>query len=736
MKGFVRGMLLVGSLAGGLPSVSVAQKGDPVLTVRTVGGQTTFRIGERIPLELSFTATELKRYEMTNAGYDRNGRMNYESFSVSPSSGWVDPLEAYFSNGSFMGGGLFNEVALGPQPVVIPLNLNEWVRFDQPGTYRVTVNSSRVNDTTKGRLFSGKGGVPVTSNTLELEIVEATPEWKEQRLKEILQAKDSPPRSEAEQKRQREASSDLRFLGTDSAILQMAAGLRVEGHDCFDCAFGLMGLPGSKRDYALQAMSRQMADPQFAISSLFLTTLAVLRSGDSSEPEVRQRYQEESWRSALAALPHKEGKARALTVEMLESYRPPAITPEMKAQMDAVMSSSLAGLPDERQALQLDWNWDGIRAGVGVAELERIATLPSEVSEDKSVFYGGRSELKAVALRRWYKIDPDAAMRAAMAEVGSARPSLKASQLYFLPKQSMPQLETVWADGLAKGDTDSTVLLGLMVRFGVGAAVAQVEGLLDKALEKPDCTWEAAALGYVVKFDPDRAGPLLDRALDVRGPENSGCRRWVLQEIGPYAHGLVVTKAAVKALSDPDHRVAINALLYLDSYGGKEAQNPVWERYVQWSDAWSGKQEELDARSRSSVEDSWVEEGLGQDLAQTLVQGQGWVADKELISRVSARCVGEQICALVKQAAAASLMPVRVSVSETEGKMSGTVAQYGPQSLDLLVEKAAQFPDGTKFVLVPGLPQNTDQKALEDEVKAQFRAKGLKLEVEQTRADK
>src|ERR1700677_4079269 len=233
-------MLLVGAVSAGLPGLCAAQKGGPVLAVRTVGGQTTFRIGERIPLELSFAATETKRYEMTNAGYDRSGRMGYESFSVNPSSGWADPLEKYFANGEFMGGGLFNIVPLEPKPVLILLNLNEWMRFDEPGTYRVTVSSSRVNDSTKGELFRGNGGVPLTSNTLELQIVAATPEWQAQRLKEILQAKDSPTPTEVEQKRQQDAVRDLRFLGTDGAIMQMAANLRAEGADCFDCAFGLM----------------------------------------------------------------------------------------------------------------------------------------------------------------------------------------------------------------------------------------------------------------------------------------------------------------------------------------------------------------------------------------------------------------------------------------------------------------------------------------------------------------
>jgi hypothetical protein len=46
-----------------------------------------------------------------------------------------------------MGGGLFGLGVLSPAPTEIHLNLNEWIRFDQPGSYIVVVTSHRVADT-------------------------------------------------------------------------------------------------------------------------------------------------------------------------------------------------------------------------------------------------------------------------------------------------------------------------------------------------------------------------------------------------------------------------------------------------------------------------------------------------------------------------------------------------------------------------------------------------------------
>jgi hypothetical protein len=84
-----------------------AEDASPLLQVRTADGRTLYHVGERIPLTLSFTGPENKRFETNMASYDRSGRMEYEEFNVTPASGWVDPLHVYFgSSGGYMGGGL------------------------------------------------------------------------------------------------------------------------------------------------------------------------------------------------------------------------------------------------------------------------------------------------------------------------------------------------------------------------------------------------------------------------------------------------------------------------------------------------------------------------------------------------------------------------------------------------------------------------------------------------------
>src|ERR1035437_469868 len=100
------------------------------LQVFTATGQTTFRMGERIPLVFSFTGPNDKSFTISLRNYDRSGRLTLEDFAVSPSTGWADPLAQFFAFNAGIWGGLYNTDSLSQKPIVRSENLNEWVRFD------------------------------------------------------------------------------------------------------------------------------------------------------------------------------------------------------------------------------------------------------------------------------------------------------------------------------------------------------------------------------------------------------------------------------------------------------------------------------------------------------------------------------------------------------------------------------------------------------------------------------
>src|SRR4030095_9660874 len=156
---------------------------DPnvVLKVSIANHQREFRMGEPIPLQLSFSSTVKNRYQINMAQYDRSGRMEYEHFTVSPAQGAVDPLVTY----NWGGGGLTSFQFLSSAPWTIKLNLNEWLRFTQPGEYRLIISSSRVAVRDSS---SPLGASPVTarSNEITLKIVAADAVWQKRIFKDAV----------------------------------------------------------------------------------------------------------------------------------------------------------------------------------------------------------------------------------------------------------------------------------------------------------------------------------------------------------------------------------------------------------------------------------------------------------------------------------------------------------------------------------------------------------------------
>ena len=78
-----------------------------------------------------------KRFVVDGATYDRSGRLTIDEFLVEPNDAVIDPMLDYFAaSGGFIGGGIRAMGVLGEKPFVVKLDLNEWLRFEKPGSTR------------------------------------------------------------------------------------------------------------------------------------------------------------------------------------------------------------------------------------------------------------------------------------------------------------------------------------------------------------------------------------------------------------------------------------------------------------------------------------------------------------------------------------------------------------------------------------------------------------------------
>lgn len=199
------------------------------------------------------------------------------------------------------------------------LNLNEWVGFDRPGTYRIQVVSHRVGDVANNSQPWNEG-VTVKSNWIDVKIVAADPSWQQQTLSGIRQTLETgkPLSPNGLNDPKRAALTQLRYLGTEGAARELARRLRGEDNNAdFECMFGLIGSP--HRDAGLEEMNRLIENPDFPVTQMFLEAMAILPLGPADSPETlrsqRQANRDKLTERLISVLPLKRGKASAITLD-------------------------------------------------------------------------------------------------------------------------------------------------------------------------------------------------------------------------------------------------------------------------------------------------------------------------------------------------------------------------------------------------------------------------------------
>jgi hypothetical protein len=695
---------------------ALAADSMPELKVKTVDGGSTYRIGERIRLRLSFTSTEARRYEINEASYDRSGRMGYESFQVLPAKGWSDPLQDYFQNRVLDGGGLTNFSALKAAPFKLEIDLNEWVRFEQPGVYTVQISSGRVSDIGRHRKGEGKP-LELKSNSIMLRIVPAKKEWQQQKLAAIAGAlaathdqmfsPESSPR--------KQAASDLRFLGTEGAIDLLTQYYREDEEDVWgQCEMGLRGLPAQLRASAVASLKERISEPEFPVFSNLLSTVAFLQSkaddpesgaerdgGESlflGSPDER-KAEEEAWNLAYQSLDRKEGKARAATFKMLFDWHPEHTPPQVVEDLNRKMPASLLTLETNEQQRLLDSHWDLLRSPEIVPVLRRMAAPWPVSAGSKEMRAAYRGYPQATALFRWYEVDPSGAHEEILRQIGSAHPTLYADAVDFLPGESLPEFEAIWADALKRNENEDRLgaLLSLMARFGTGASVATVRQITQGKIGVWGCREQSAALAYLVRFDETGAPGMVEDAVAARGKDKTGCNHSAFTDVGEYVSNSMLLAEAVKALDDSDKEVVLDAVKFLEAHGDQSVEQPTLQHYVKWSDHWRGHGSRLENREAGQLGPSGEAE-IGKELVRAVMANQGWVPNAAELDAAALECVGKDVCAEADDIRKKSAeRPIPISFWDAGQRPQLTLAQFTPGTMELLEEKIKQFPRGTRF---------------------------------------
>lgn len=671
------------------------------LTIRFASGISTFHTGEVVPVELSFTASLSDAYDLSTRNYDRSGRLDSEQFHVTPPG--RDPLANYYANGGFMGGGLGSSRVLTSEPQIMQEDLNEWVALDDPGHYMLYVTTGRVSR----RGPTKDEPQQLRSNSLEFDVIAASPEWQEQTLAAAVSVLDSTITTDEEK---REAIRTLRFLDSPRSIQELARqmGNLPEGRR-FDCIGGLAG--SRHQAQVVQELERQMNTPDTAITGDYLYTLAKLKlqlehqplppypEHDAQQQKIwQERMQEQDkqfaeledalFEKTAALVSTKQDRARAETVEALllrpargsQDIKPLTALPGVE-----IASAFLALSPDQQWSL-LSTFWERLRVPAMATALE---TILGEADIKPQM-------LRDIAMQRLYELDPDATKPYILDEirhphVDNSMGTVKATTLGVLPQETLPGFDEILVARLERKDSHTMPLdAQLIARYSTKKILPRVKSLYETAPGRWDCVTEDGFVLYFLRAEPDYGVQRLTSA-------PSACMTESIPMVIKMKRWGEIETSVIAQLNNSDLNHARQAAETLSRYGGAKAEAALWERLRRFHQQWASRENDLSFRS-STPRDASQAIGFQYGLVESLAGAQGWFLSNEQVDELENLILGSHRDN-VKQRHWIS--PVELSLDFLfDGQLRADIGhQYFPRDLTSLRAKLGQYPSGTKFHL-------------------------------------
>ena len=720
-------------------------------TINFKDNQKQFHQGEVMKLELSFASSK-PGFVLDMASYDRSGRLDSDAFVIDQPEAVVDPLYDYFHSSpyGFIGGGLRSIPELGNKPQLVNADLNEWLRFDKVGHYRLYVVSGRVGHKRPAR----EPARSVVSNIVEFEVLPADKKWANQQLAQALTGlSESDDENLMVALNNRDACRVLRFLGTRAAVSEMIKRFRGETSTCdFEYQFGLIG--SRHREFVIEELEKALSVPEQPISTSFIGTLTLLDFARQRIPlppypqgdkeQIRQweslRDQHNNiykgllanyLRQLLAAIPQKDERARATSIQTLLEYRSEAAIKDL--------STVVGLLPDVFSRLSLDSQnrlltsqWKALRGPAMLPVLRGILKQP-DIKNSNYL----QTNLRTTALRRLYELSPEEGRRLILDEIREPHLGVSITVLGSLPEQTLPEFDAALLENL-KHSADNA---SLVARYASDGILPQVKAFYEApGVGRWSCDVQTSLIAYFLRVDPASGSDYLKQALAARGKNQSRCYTSILTAIARLQAPREVEDIATAALDDDDPEVVASAAQVLKDYGSADAEKALWRRFEKWHDAMESRSEELRNQSAGvpayGASDLSGQAMIEQELRTALVQGKAWVADPEMLKRVRDLCLTDGGRKELDGFIRTWNQQITVFLNPDGEPVSISVAHYSPSSIDQLKHRLIRFPSGTVFrwTVLSGYNEVSAPEMFQ-QMKTYVEDHGMKLEREAPKVD-
>jgi hypothetical protein len=580
-----------------------------------------FYLGETIRVELLFAATERETFLAWAPWAD-------ESFIIYPAT-HTDDLQRPRRGFAYSGPG---PSFLSEKPRSIPADLNESVRFRQPGVYRIYVLSHRVRQAadraraeTARQLHVGSTPVELVSNILTLEIKPAPEAWVKERIADAVDILDRPVSTDSERAAARRI---LLFLNTREAALELAKRL---GEDPIDQ--GLASSPYQKE--MLAVMEQRLIATDQPVTGDYLYTLAAIAvpekpGGDLKRlTETREQKRNEYATRLLAAVMSKQPGARAVSMSTLLNTGARLGRQEPWVRGIAAWTTANFGTFPARVQYQL-------LAGSAWQALMGPAMIPvlREICEIGNPAY---PNIVDQALTRLTEISPVDAGSIIVADIGRPKSSFQFYTFAMLPLDRLPEADEPLAARLESDNSADK----LIARFATGAIVQRVEEAYSLRGERSrNCI--SPLVFYFLRYDPAFGESELRRILSTK-PAYPMCWNVSFQarDLAQYAMSPALERLAIEYLSSGVAGIKNGFAELLGQYGSSAAKQPLWDTMVYFRSWWKGREEEL--KQPINQEGRQFE----RTLLSALTNGRVWSLTKDDLDRLLTLCSSDECTAAI-----------------------------------------------------------------------------------------
>jgi len=588
----------------GAQAVSLSAQGVS-LRIETETGLTQFQMGDAIGLKFTLDTSSPDTWMVTITGRDRSVLgLERDGFTTSPSDGTSDPMRYRFGEPMMYSGpgGTF----LHEKTTVAYVDLNQWVRFERPGYYRVHA------------LFHARGARPqdinqsvaFESNEIGIEIFAADPEWQIGQLRNnvaVLNAVPVKPDNETFQTRM-DAARRIWYLDTPDSIRE--AGRLLGTADVQVSQILQAGIWSSgHRDVAIAAMEHLLRSPDQAVTPVFLETLAALEAwqrvprsqNPGRDADAQRRYEArvsiaEQLRSELAeVVEQKRDRAKAISMKTLLDSAPESAPPIRRSEIAHLFLE----LPSGQQSELLGAQWKKIAGPEMIPVLRQIYDAAAETT-------GLASPVVATAVERLLEIDPVQGRVLLLDEIRRPVPRLPFSTLAILPDATLPEMDHLLVEHLEYNVGTEE----LIARYGTSGVLDQVKAFYAERdammrartsanvpnIASPAC--EPPLVAYFLRVDPAFGERVLRESLAERSFSGGRCWMGILGRTASYYVSPEWEKTAVMALRDPTVIVKADAVKALAQYGSAASAAAVWEAFRYWHEWWKNRPSEMNEENR------------------------------------------------------------------------------------------------------------------------------------------